>query len=191
MIALIYNESKNPDDRAFMLTLYQEYKRLMYYTANRFCSNPYDCEEIVHDTILKLIQKVEVLRNLEKNALAAYISVSVRNTAFSLQRRQAKERAIFALWPEELESIPDPSMTAEDSIIWTEKKEALLVVWELLSEQERFLLEGRYILRYTDSELAQVLGGKPDSIRMKLTRVRRKALKLMIMHEEGEEKRES
>lgn len=188
MIALVYEGVQDPDDREFILKVYHDYKRLMYYTANKYCTNYHDCEEIVQDTILKLIHKVSLLRTLEEKALAAYVSVAVRNTAFSLQRRRTKEEKLFVSWMDEMESIPDPRMSAEDEMILMEKKEALLEVWDLLSEEERFLLEGRYILRYTDHELSQELGGKASGIRMRLTRTRRKASSLMLMRIEGDDK---
>ena len=46
-------------------------------------------------------------------------------------------------------------------------------------ENTRWLLEARYILDYSDGELARELGVKPDSVRMALTRARRKARRLM------------
>ena len=39
----------------------------------------------------------------------------------------------------------------------------------------RWLLEARYILDYSDSELAREMGVKPTSVRMALTRARKKA----------------
>lgn len=186
MIALIYEEVHNSDDREFMLTIYHDYIRLMYHTANKYCENTYDCEEIVQDTILKLIEKIPVLRTLEEKALAAYVVVSVRNTAFSLQRRRTTEQKLFAPWKDEIENIPDSELSVEEKMIMLERKGALLVVWSMLSEEERFLLEGRYILRYTDYELSQELGVKAGAIRMRLTRTRRKVLFLMQTQIEGE-----
>lgn len=58
---------------------------------------------------------------------------------------------------------------------WT----ALAQVWPRLDENTRWLLEARYILDYSDGELARELGVKPDSVRMALTRARRKARRLM------------
>lgn len=187
MLALIYKEVQESHDRAFMLTLYNEYQRLMYYIANKCCTDPYDCEEIVQDTVLKLINKVAVLRSLEENALAAYVSVAVRNTAFTLLRRQARERKMFVSWSEDMNYIPSPGLSIEEGMILLEKKTSLLEIWELLSPEDRFLLEGRYILRYTDSELAEGLGCKASSMRMKLTRARRKALQLMLARNGGDD----
>ena len=57
--------------------------------------------------------------------------------------------------------------------------DALAQVWPRLDENTRWLLEARYILDYSDGELARELGVKPDSVRMALTRARRKARRLM------------
>lgn len=48
-----------------------------------------------------------------------------------------------------------------------------------LSAEDRALLEGKYILGDSDEMLARTLHCKPSSIRMKLTRARRRALKLL------------
>ena len=48
-----------------------------------------------------------------------------------------------------------------------------------MSAEDRALLEGKYILGDSDEMLARTLHCKPSSIRMKLTRARRRALKLL------------
>lgn len=45
--------------------------------------------------------------------------------------------------------------------------------------EERVLLEGKYLLHRSDAELAEILGCQTDSVRMKLTRARRTALKML------------
>lgn len=52
-------------------------------------------------------------------------------------------------------------------------------VWAHLTEEEQTLLEGKYIIGYTDAELAGQLQCKVSSIRMKLTRARRRAISLL------------
>ena len=57
---------------------------------------------------------------------------------------------------------------------------------EHMEPQERALLEGKYILAQSDKELAADFKCKPDSIRMKLTRARRKLLDIMKRSEEDD-----
>ena len=67
----------------------------------------------------------------------------------------------------------------EDRVLRRLELDALAQVWPRLDENTRWLLEARYILDYSDGELARELGVKPDSVRMALTRPRRKARRLM------------
>lgn len=45
--------------------------------------------------------------------------------------------------------------------------------------EERLLLEQKYVLGWSDNELASMLGIQPQSVRMRLTRAKRKAIQLM------------
>lgn len=186
MIALISENARTSDDKEFMLALYNEYQRLMYYTARKYCSDINDCEEVVQEVVLKLINKIPLLRTLEEKALAGYVSVAVRNTAITWLRKQAREHKMFVNWPEEASEIPDTDLGIEESLILKEKKASMLEIWDLMSEEDRFLLEGRYILQYSDNELAEMIGCKASSLRMKMSRVRRKALKLMTERDRGD-----
>ena len=56
-------------------------------------------------------------------------------------------------------------------------------VWEKVPPEDRLLLEQKYILGWSDEMLAAGLDVKPQSVRMYLTRVKRRTTKLML--EEG------
>lgn len=60
-------------------------------------------------------------------------------------------------------------------------------LWQKVTPEERFLLECRCLLDYSDKELAKYLNCKPASVRMKLTRARRKAAALLKDWEGGED----
>ena len=55
----------------------------------------------------------------------------------------------------------------------------MAAVWDKLDPRSQYVLEARYILDKTDDEIADFLGIKPDSVRMALTRARKKAYDLM------------
>ena len=52
-------------------------------------------------------------------------------------------------------------------------------VWPQLSTQDKILLESKYILGYNDNEIGKLLGCKASSVRMYLTRARRRAVELI------------
>ena len=78
-----------------------------------------------------------------------------------------------------------PETSLDERIISEEQKDRLMQIWGSLPEEDQLLLEGKYILGYKDAELADMLGCKKNSIRMKLTRARRRAFQLMT-EEEGD-----
>lgn len=187
MIAFISTMVSDPSNREFMTAFYEKYYRLMFSIAKGICQEYYDSEEIVQDAILKLISKINLLRSLPEENRVYYTAATIRNTAFSLLRRKAREKNIIVPmsdWFSDL--VSEEENPVEDRMILTENIEEMAHCWEYLTEEEQFLLEGRYILELTDHELAEQVGCKPDSIRMKLTRTRRK-MKKLILNYGGEE----
>lgn len=174
----------SPSDKEFVIQLYQDYNRLMFSVAKRYISDYGACEDIVQDSLEKLIKKVQILRPMECCILASYIVSTVRNTAINYLKLEGKikERQSSLEDRQENEYLSG-NYSLEELLVLTERKSKLQKIWPLLSEEEQLLLEGKYILGYNDSELALQLGCKPDSIRMKMTRARRKAFDLMFEQE--------
>ena len=49
-------------------------------------------------------------------------------------------------------------------------------IWCCLERDTRMLMEQKYILRWSDEELAEILGIQPQSVRMRLTRAKRELM---------------
>ena len=184
MLAFISALPLEQTDKEFALWLYQKYKNLMYLTAKKQISSPEVIEDILQDSIIKLIEKIEVLRSLDQHALAGYIVATVRNTSINFLKKQS----ISEKSNDGNDSGSDENttfITLEDLVLLNERAEQLLHIWPKLSDTDRYLLEGKYVLGYSDAELAQQLYCKPASIRMKLTRARRTAFALLMQSEGG------
>ncbi len=180
MIAYICTTVSDPDERAFLTELYLEFEKLIYSTANKYVAHPSDCEDVVQTAVVRLIHKVALLRTLERRRLAAYIVSTTRNTAFNHLRAQRRISAHLQFCDDnDVDTLPSDTPPLDEQLSMKEYTDKLSALWEQLPERERFLLEGRYLLGYSDGELAQQLGCKSSSIRMKLTRARRVALAQM------------
>lgn len=185
MITIMLSTLDSPDDREFMYRVYEEYHPLMFSVAKRYCPQQADWEDLVQNSLVRLMQHVATLRTLKRCTLASYLVITIRNTFYTQLTREKKvlpqcvslEEAYGA------DGAADESFTAE--LIERLDREALLEqLWERVSPEERFLLECKYALGYSDAELAQDLGCKPNSVRMKLTRARRSALRVLKNMEE-------
>lgn len=177
MILYLIDEKCNPDDKQFITDLYLTYKPAMVATAKVYVSCPHDIEDILQGTILKLIPKTDLLKTMNTFSIGAYISYTIKSVAIShLRHQNVVDRHIVAADKcTQIENIPDPNILPE---VWMINKEwftSFYKQFQMLSEEDQLLLRGKYILELTDDELAHLLHCKASSIRMKLTRARRRA----------------
>lgn len=183
MIALICAHIEDPSDREFMDQVYQEFERTMFHIACKFTSSRMDQEDIVQDGVLKLIKNISTIRPMGRYILASYIVFTIRNTAIDfLREKQVKQGKVSSMEDETFSELESPSLPLDDQLISAER---LAELWEYLSKEERVLFEDKYLLGSTDEALAMLLKCQPDSIRMKLTRARRRALKRLTNEKEG------
>lgn len=169
------------DDRAFMQEVYQQNERLMYAIALKYASNTQDCEDIVHDTVERLCKNIIKIKGLSNSALRAYVVYAVRNTAINFRKHQATiNRHIQQLSDDDLSSEYDqPESIIERIEDLQEKRTSLTKVWMQLTDAEQELLYRKYVLDQTTEELSGIFQCSRDSIRMRLSRARRKSLRLM------------
>lgn len=170
--------SDNEDSQLFFINLYLKHRELMYGTAMKLVHDPAVAEDLVHDAMVKLIDKEETLVALECCTLRVYVVYTVRSLAINYLRKLNKERArtveVEQDWEEPM--FIDRSPQPEEALLMKEREKEFMEVWNTLPESTRDLLAGKYILGLSDTELAAEFDCNPSSIRMKLTRARRQVL---------------
>ena len=119
---------------------------------------------------------------MDHAVLAAYVRTTVRNTAINIIKAHGYEKDLRL--EDNIKTTSEmQGASLDDLLSLTRYRDLLKKIWPLLSEEERFLLEGKYVLGYKDNELAIKAGCKASSIRMKLTRARRHALTIIVEQE--------
>lgn len=174
-------------DRKFIEELYQAHKNLMFSLAWRYADMEADAEDIVQSAAEKLLRQLPRLRAMEKKAVTVYVAYTVRSVGVDLRRSRKRyethfvslDREDYEPWDTDPQAVP-----LEEHMITKDLTARLAAVWPRLPEEDQLLLEGRYIWELSDRELALRFNCKPGSIRMKLTRARRKALQLLAGKEE-------
>lgn len=179
MIAWTTTAADDSEDTAFMVWLYNEFKPLMFATVKKYVSNPQDQEDIIQDSLERLMKKAPLLRQKERSVLACYVVFTVKNTSINHLKKQALTRKHFVSISDPLDEPLSPGPSLDEWMILGERERTLSQVWDLLTQEEQLLLSGKYILGYSNAEIAAQLGCAPASVRMKLTRARRQAKKLM------------
>lgn len=172
---------ENDDDRDFMASLYLNYNRLMYDTIIKIVKKPHDAEDALQNVLVKLIDKIGLLRTRNRDQVVNYIISTCRTTALDLVRRDLPKNEVPL---EDYEELPQADGSPSDHavelhMIKEEELETLRQVLPRLDSRTRYLLEGYYYLDISMPELGKELGISPDSVRMSLARARRKAFALL------------
>ena len=178
VILAIQDES----DRTYMEWIFQTYHRLMYHYIMEVLHDSWQADDVMQESVVKLIDKIDVLRRLSESKRRNYIITTAKNTAISYLRRESIRKGIaYDDWAKDCigtQSEEDP----EALVLRQEEMEALQLIWDDLDERSRYLLSSRYILEQSFEEMARELGVTAGSARMLLTRAKRAALALIENH---------
>lgn len=180
MIPLCILAIENDSDRDFMTELYLQYQRLIYDEVFRLTKDTWATEDILQLTVERLIDKIALLRTLKRNQLVNYIITSAKHNTYNYFRSQKDKRTFQfdEFWDSPTDE--DQILSVEESIDLAMNLQRLAAIWPQLDDHSKYLLEGRYILDKSYEELAQQLNIKPASVRMALTRARKKAYDLLM-----------
>lgn len=164
-------------------SFYRVHKRYIYYMVRKFAPTAHDCEDILQDTLVRLMRNSEKLSLLNEQKTAAYIALTVRSACIDCERRRHTDQIVYmdeqTLAQEYVEQEPAEDMSTPLS--------SVLIVRRLrarLSDRDWTVLTGKYIMGYSQEELGRLLGISPNSVRMALYRARENAK--VILREDKE-----
>ena len=168
---------KSADDSTYVQMFYKAYHKLLYREARKYLNSTEDIDDIVQDSVVKLIENLDTIRSLSPNRQVSYAVTVTRNLAINLLIRQ-KRITLESL--DELEPYVKDSNDLEAQVGHHEKLQLFHTVWKQMPTDIRLLLEQKYILGQADAEIAADLGIRPESVRMRLTRAKRIAAKELL-----------
>lgn len=170
MFPLVLLLIQDADDRAFMEGLYTEYHRLMYAQALQVLRQREAAEDAVSESLLQLIKKIDLLRALECNKLRAYVVITVKHTSITLLNRRKREQPTDG---EQFWSLASDERT-DDHLLEEAGIERVKDAIRALPSREKDLMLMRYFREMTDGEIAEATGLQPVSVRVHLSRARKR-----------------
>ena len=182
MISLLIAQLDDPSDREFLTGLFHDYHRLMYHTAQEYVLDQYDKEEIVQDSFVKIIENIHRIRNLGRYALPFYLVIIVRHTAINhLRRSSTRNQHLFFVDDHDfIQSHSEESTSLDELSTILGHREAIDCLWSKLSDLDQYVLGAYYYVGLKTEEIAKALGCSEDAVRMKLSRARKRARKILI-----------
>lgn len=169
------------EDRDFMEQLFVDFQRLMYAQALMITHSRAVAEDVVSDSLVALIKKINIIRPMQRNILRAYVVITVRNTALNVIRRQKTSDGVERIVPIEDMQVSTP----QDGEYWLMRKERMEFVKNAirsLPEKEKQVMMMKYFQDWSDDEIAASMGIKEGSVRS-LTNRSRKHLRIMMESE--------
>lgn len=175
MFPLVLLLTQDEDDRTFMEGIYTQYHRLMYAQALQILRLSEAAEDAVSESLIQLIKKINLLRTLPCNKLKAYVVITVKHTAITQlhlrQREQPADDTVFLNLADVQRT--DDHVLEEAGI--TRIKDAI----RSLPTREKDLMLMRYFRDMTDEEIAEATGLKPVSVRVHLSRARKRLAQIL------------
>lgn len=170
MIPLIIQSIEDDSDREFMENLFISYQRLMFSEIQAIVIDQWATEDVLQTVLEKLIDKIQLLRTLDSARLINYVISATKNT--SLNYLRAKKRLPEFSFDDDFDSAKHHDPGFEYQFLLKESLQGVNDAWKKLDGKSKQVLEMKYILEKSDSEIAMELGILPGSVRMTLTRAR-------------------
>ena len=168
VIAAIENE----DDRSLIESLYTDYYVLMLHKAQSMVRDRQAAEDVVEAVMLRLIDRIELLKGCNRASVRSYLVTCVRNEAIDRMRREQKTQSLDDA-EERLGKLPDEKPQLDTGLIREEQIQAVIKALEALDDRERLALRMKYYDRMTEGEIARLFGMSRSGIRNVIDRARR------------------
>lgn len=142
-------------DKSKFEILYNEYKNLMYYTANRILRNSSDAEDVVHQAFLKVIEILDTISSPRCHKALDLYREKQRRNALPLA-----EEYIGAAPAAEIERLAE--------------RDTLAAAIAALPPRYRSVLLLRYDCGYSNAEIADILDTTEPNVRKIIQRAKEK-----------------
>lgn len=182
MLPIITCAIESPEDHDIISEYFQKNKLRLYAEARKYFSTQEDVEDIVYESLVRIMDHMEKFRSLLPQERIQYGRAIVRNLSYTCLKR----RSYFTFEPfEDVDMyLAIEESQLPDNIVFRQiQLDKIRQIWAEMPVEDRLLLEQKYVLDWSDKELASKLGIQSQSVRMRLTRAKRKII--LLMKEQG------
>ncbi|VAV86053.1 RNA polymerase ECF-type sigma factor [hydrothermal vent metagenome] len=151
--------------------LVNRYKDLVYTLSLRMVKNREDAEEVAQDTFIKTYSSLNKFKGDSK--FSTWIYRVAYNTCLDRLKKNKRQPYTVAI-DEYTEHQVKTLDNALDQIEAKEKQQAIQNCLELLPSEDSFLLTLYYFEELSLDEISKVVGLKPNNIKVKIFRSRKK-----------------
>lgn len=160
---------ETPEDEDKFERLYETYRKLLFFVANKILKDDYLAEDAVHNTFLKVIEILEKINEVDCHKTCSLLVIITRNNCINMYNHQ-KNHPMLPL---------DESMYTGGNELITDDGDAEEVMKAVLKLPELYRgpLTLKYVQRFSNKEIADMLDISEANVRKRLERAKKMVLK--------------
>lgn len=170
MIMLVFD---TPEETDKFLTIYEEFKRITFYSIKQIISDSYMAEDLLQEIFLIVAKHLDHINLDDRNRTRNYIITIARNYTKDYLRKQ--KRAKEDLQDKDFridQSDPNIENDILNHLIVQDIYDRLITEVGKLSDNYKIVMELKYINEFTDDEIAEFLGITKQNVQVRLYRAR-------------------
>ena len=161
-------------ERDKLILIYTRYLSFMYKVAGKYSNHYGNEDDIVHESILKIIDNLDKIDLNNEIASKCYICTIVKNKARDFWR---KENRVGMCGVEEVEfALEDEAELPVDSLLMKEGYERLVNYIGDMSDTYREVCQLKFICGLKEKEIAEILGITQKNVSVRIARGRRQLI---------------
>lgn len=171
----------NEETRNLLCGLYRDHRALMLATARRYFASDMEAEDAIHDVFLRLAERTDLIERVSDNHRRGYLIVAVKHACIDRLRLHKKWTEIDD--EDTLTSFMDQVALQKSREENFDVERTLVELIRQLPSTMRETLELRFVLGYTEREIANIQKVSMSAVSMRITRAR--SILREILEEEG------
>lgn len=162
------------EERDKLTRIYEKYYTFMRCCALRYAKDTGAEDDIVHDSILKIIDHMDKIDLDRDDAAKCFLSTVVKNKARDWWRKETRRIAVDI--DEEEFRVADDGLMPMDAVLSQEGYERLVGYITELNDTYRDVCNLKYICGLKEREIAECLDLSPKNVSVRIVRGRQKLM---------------
>jgi RNA polymerase sigma-70 factor (ECF subfamily) len=166
--------------------IYNKYKNMMHNVAFKVLNNTQDAEDAVHEAFLKLARNIPKVESISCKKTETFLVILCRSASIDIYRKNKKERNKADIGEDnDMGSIKAaPALDTLGELISTEGYNRLIELIYELGDTYRDTIALRFILEWSNNEIADFLGINKNTVEVRINRGRAKLIEMLGKEEE-------
>jgi len=163
---LMITENLSSQEKPKFEELYYKYRNALFFAAFNILKNREDAEDVLQNAFIKISQNMKSIEDLESRKTLSYLLVITRNTAYDYIRKNYRSEEVSI---DEIGEKLDYDSEIEKITSNIDYKNIVKAIKSIASPYKE-VLYFHYVMDYSISKTAKLLGRKKPTVKMQLVR---------------------